>query len=228
MDHRLRRDRGRRAPGLAWPKQYADSRFCEELSKYAQAVQKLCKVPPNEHQLGAFVSLAYNIGLAAFKKSTVLCQYNAGNLAASARAFGLWNKATVDGRKFELPGLISRRAAEAALFLKPMGDDDAPAAPMPQAVEAESNLMASPMVQSGAVTAGAGALTLLSTVKELGEQVSGGLTVAQETARIASGFVSTLSSALGMTPTTILGLAIVATGLAVVYWRHQQPVQGFA
>ena len=84
------------------------------------------------------------------------------------------------------------------------------------------------MAQSGAVTAGAGALTLPSTVKEHGEQVSGGLTVAQETARIASGFVSTLSSALGMTPTTNLGLAIVATGLAVVNWRHKQRVQGFA
>ena len=77
--------------------------------------------------------------------------------------------------------------------------------------------MASPMAQSGAVTAGAGALTLLSSVKEHGEQVSGALTVAQETASVASGFVSTLSIALGMTPTTLLGLAIVVTGLAVVY-----------
>lgn len=215
-------------PGMVWTKQHADERLCQELAKYVDAVRKLCKVAPNENQLGAFVSLAYNIGLAAFKKSTVLRQYNAGNYAAAARAFALFNKATVDGKLVELPGLTSRRAAEAALFLKPTEDDEAPAHPMPQAVAAESKLAASPIAQSGAATAGAGALTLLSSVKDNAEQVSGGVSMLQEAASTASGLVSTLSSALGMTPTTLLGLAILATGLAVMYWRHEQRQQGFA
>lgn len=215
-------------PGMVWTKQYADERLCEELTKYVNALTKLCRRQPNENQLGAFLSLAYNIGLTAFKKSTVLRQYNAGNYAAAARAFALWNKATVDSKKVELAGLTSRRAAEAAMFLTPVEDDEAPAVPMPQAVAAESKLVASPIAQSGAVSAGAGVLTVLSSVKENAEQMSGGLSVVQEAAGTASNLVSTLSTALGMTPTTLLGLAVLATGLTVMYWRHQQRQQGFA
>lgn len=214
--------------GMVWTKAYADQRFCDELTKYAGVVRQLCKVPPDGHQLGAFVSLAYNIGLEVFAKSTVLRQYNAGNYGAAARAFALFNKATVCGKKVELPGLTSRRAAEAALFLQPTEDDDAPALPMPQAVAAESKLVASPITQSGAGMAGAGALTLLSSAKDSAEQVSGSLSTMQEVASTASGLVATLSTALGMTPTTLLGLAILVTGVAVMYWRHEQRQQGFA
>lgn len=215
-------------PGMVWTKPHADERLCQELTRYVGAIRKLCKAAPNDNQLGAFLSLAYNIGLTAFKKSTVLRQYNLGNYAAAARAFALWNKATIKGKKTELAGLTSRRAAEAALFLQPIEDDEAPAQPMPQAVAAESRLAASPITQSGAVTAGAGALTLLSSARDGAEQVSGGLSVVQEAAGTVSGLVSTLSTALGMTPTTLLGLAILATGVVVMYWRHQQREQGFA
>ena len=214
--------------GMVWTKAYADERFCEELTKYVHALAKLCRVPPNENQLGAFLSLAYNIGLAAFKKSTVLRQYNAGNYAAAARAFALWNKATVDGKKVELAGLTTRRAAEAAMFLTPVEDDEAPAVPMPQAVAAESKLVASPIAQGGAGMAGTGLVTLLSSVNDSAEQVSGGLSGVQEVAGTAGNLVSMLSTALGMTPTTLLGLAIMATGVVVMYWRHQQRAQGFA
>ena len=215
-------------PGMVWTKPHADERFCVELTRFGQGVRALCKLSPNENQLGAFVSLAYNIGLAAFKKSTVLRQYNLGNYAASARAFALFNKATVNGKKVELSGLTSRRATEASLFLQSIEDDEAPAQPMPQAVAAESKLAASPITQSGAVTAGAGALTLLSSARDNVDQLSGSLSTVQQLASTASGLVSTLSTALGMAPTTLLGLAILVTGVTVMYWRHEQRQQGFA
>jgi lysozyme len=59
------------------------------------------------------VSLAYNIGMAAFGRSSVLHRHNAGAHDKAADAFLLWNKA---GGKV-LPGLVRRRNAERALYL---------------------------------------------------------------------------------------------------------------
>jgi lysozyme len=64
------------------------------------------------NQFAAMVSLAYNIGVGAFAGSTVARQHQAGNHAAAAEAFGLWNKA---GGKV-LAGLTRRRAEEAKLY----------------------------------------------------------------------------------------------------------------
>lgn len=64
-------------------------------------------------QFGAMVALAYNIGLAAFRRSSVLRHHLAGNHQAAADAFRLWNKA---GGKV-MAGLTRRRAAERLLYL---------------------------------------------------------------------------------------------------------------
>lgn len=72
---------------------------------------------PTSNQLGAMVSLTYNIGLGNFKKSSVLRFFNAGDDKMAAIAFGLWNKAGNPLRV--LPGLVTRRAAEAKLYLTP-------------------------------------------------------------------------------------------------------------
>jgi len=66
-----------------------------------------------QSQHDAMVCLSYNIGIGAFKKSSVARLHNAGKYAEAAQAFGLWNKA--GGRV--LAGLVARRAAEAALYL---------------------------------------------------------------------------------------------------------------
>ena len=76
-------------------------------------------VTPSGGQLGAMVSLAYNIGVgqpggaADFADSTVRRRFLAGDLAGAANAFRLWRFA--GGR--ELPGLVARREAERAVFL---------------------------------------------------------------------------------------------------------------
>ena len=59
----------------------------------------------------AFVSLAYNIGPSAFKKSTVVRRFRARDYAGACAAMEMWNKA--GGRV--LPGLVTRRADERAL-----------------------------------------------------------------------------------------------------------------
>lgn len=59
------------------------------------------------------MSLAYNIGVSAFRGSTLLRLLNVSQYQAASDEFPRWNKA---GGKV-LPGLVKRRAAERALFL---------------------------------------------------------------------------------------------------------------
>lgn len=63
---------------------------------------------------GAFaaaISLAYNIGPAAYCKSTAAKRFQAGDLKGGCKAFAMWVKA--GGRV--LPGLVNRREAEIEL-----------------------------------------------------------------------------------------------------------------
>ncbi len=74
--------------------------------------------PPTVGQAAAMVSLAYNIGVGAFAKSSVCSLFNAGDVAGAADVFLSYDKATVNGARVHLPGLTRRRAAERNLFLK--------------------------------------------------------------------------------------------------------------
>lgn len=80
---------------------------------YAPAVYHSMK-KPNENEFGACVSFTYNVGTGAFRSSTLLKKFNAGQRNAAANEFLKWNKA--GGRA--LPGLTRRRKSERKLFLK--------------------------------------------------------------------------------------------------------------
>lgn len=96
-----------------WTVDRARARFKTHLAEFGAGVDKLLAgKPATAPQKASLASLAYNIGLSALGGSTVLRQHKAGNYAAAADAFGMWVKA--GGRT--LPGLVKRRAAEAALY----------------------------------------------------------------------------------------------------------------
>lgn len=69
--------------------------------------------PLSDGQLGALVSLAYNIGVEALADSRVRRRLVAGDAPGAADAFRMWRYA--GGRA--LPGLVARREAERAVFL---------------------------------------------------------------------------------------------------------------
>lgn len=71
-------------------------------------------VPLAPHEVDALVSFIYNIGIGAFRSSTLLKHLNAGRRHAAADQFLRWNRA---GGKV-VDGLTQRRKAERALFLK--------------------------------------------------------------------------------------------------------------
>jgi lysozyme len=91
----------------------ADAMLLEDYTMRELAVNELLKRKAEPHELGAMVSLAYNIGLANFRNSSVLRYFNSGQKKAAADAFLLWNKA---GGKV-LTGLSCRRHSERYLFL---------------------------------------------------------------------------------------------------------------
>jgi len=214
-------------PTTRWTKDYADGRFCDSLADYARRVRDLCTDAPTDNELGAMVSLAYNIGPAAFKRSTVLRQHNAGNRQAAARAFGLWNKARNprSGQLEELPGLTARRAREAALYLKP--DDDL-VDPMPQAVDGDSSLARSPINAGGAVAIGAGALTGATQVADQLQQATGLLGVARAAVDALKGVVDQVADLVGIPPGAILAMVLIGAGVAVVRHRRRQRAEGWA
>lgn len=78
-------------------------------------IENLVKVPLNQNEFDALVSFDYNIGEGHLTGSTTLRLLNAGNRQGAANAMLMWDE--VAGAPS--PGLISRRTAERALFLKP-------------------------------------------------------------------------------------------------------------
>lgn len=79
-------------------------------------LRKFIKVPLNNNELCALLSLCYNIGNGAFAKSSIVRKLNANAPRKEvAQRFMSWTRG---GGKI-LPGLVRRRKAEAALFLTP-------------------------------------------------------------------------------------------------------------
>lgn len=70
------------------------------------------------HEFSAMVCLAFNIGLGAFAKSSVLRLHKSRLGFAAGAAFRLWNKALLNGQLVEVAGLSRRRKSERWLYRK--------------------------------------------------------------------------------------------------------------
>jgi lysozyme len=98
-------------PGMVMTQAEADTLLRKDLARFEDAVRRFAP-RATQGQFDAMVSLAFNIGIAALQRSTVLRRHNAGDHEGAAAAFMMWNKA---GGKV-LNGLTRRRAAEANLY----------------------------------------------------------------------------------------------------------------
>lgn len=90
----------------------ADAELRRNLAGCEAAVTGLVRVPLTQGQFDALVSFVFNLGPSALAGSTLLRRLNAGDPAGAAAEFPKWCHAgsTV------LPGLVTRRAKERALF----------------------------------------------------------------------------------------------------------------
>lgn len=212
-------------PLTHWTKAEATEALAREMGQHEANVIKHVKVPLLQGQFDALVSLCYNIGEDAFGKSTLLKHLNAGDHARAASHFADWKRAKVygataklyrvrDGTSVVLPGLVTRRAAEAQLFLE--------AAPieMPQAVEAPPTKMrvaetvAKVGAPAGIAGVGGGSLALPAAPDLSGVAAWKGVIVqAQELVVWAGGNLKWVAAA---------GAAYAVLGWLVPWWAEQR------
>jgi len=177
--------------GMIWTEAEAEEALCRELRIHAERVTRLITIELNDHERGALISFDYNTG---GLKGNTLKAINSGDRKRAVAALKQWNKF---GGK-ECAGLVRRRAAEVALFLKPVEEPYIDF--MPQQPDAPG---ACP-VQMTAATGAALSLTGVSAAS-----VSEWLGVAQEAQPLLSGIHPTQF---------IVPLLIITTGCAAIYW----------
>jgi lysozyme len=99
-------------PGLRITAAEAERVLRADAARIAAAIRPMITREISPARFAALVSFAFNVGPDAFRRSSVLKAVNAGDFERVPQRLALWVKA--NGRT--LPGLIRRRAAEAAVF----------------------------------------------------------------------------------------------------------------
>lgn len=91
----------------------ADGLLEQDLARFEEGVTKLLTRPVTSNEFSALVSFAFNVGLGALAKSTLLKKVN-NRMVGAEQEFLKWTRA---GGKV-LAGLVRRRQAEMELFLE--------------------------------------------------------------------------------------------------------------
>lgn len=196
--------------GMRITKKEADAIFLRDLAWAERAVNELVKVDIQQEQYDAMVSLVFNIGVPGFQRSSVLRYTNQRKWRQAARSFGLWNK----GGGRVLPGLIRRRAAEAALYAEAQSNELLAAAEF-EPVEQDYG---KPIWKSKTAFAGAG-------------NVAGGIALVTSSVAQTKGDLAVITDGmdfnwmhLGIGAIAVIGLLIIGAGGFVIYdrWRKSE------
>jgi len=100
--------------GMVISQRQAEAILIRDLRHFEAAVTRHVKVALNDNQFAALVSFCYNVGEAAFKRSTLLKKLNQGHYDQVSVELGKW--VHVKGKR--VSGLVNRRAAEAGLWVR--------------------------------------------------------------------------------------------------------------
>lgn len=90
----------------------AEELLATVLVDVADGVHKLCPDVTDSARLGAIIDFTYNVGIGNFKSSTLLKKVKSEDWAGAQNELKKW----VYGGGKILPGLVTRRNAEAQLF----------------------------------------------------------------------------------------------------------------
>lgn len=189
--------------GMTITQAEADTILAKDLYTFEQGVSKCVTVSLNQNQFDTLVDFAYNAGLGALQKSTLLKKVNAGDFDAVPAELMKWTK----GGGKELPGLVRRRQAEIAVWSKvdDHGVDEPDHRSEPDLPPAKT------MIESkqGNAALATSAIGGLSAVKEVTAQ-----------AQDASDLMGTITGLLH-NQNFLLMVALVGIGCAIWYWRKQ-------
>ena len=98
-------------PDTAWTPEQAEARMQLDATRFESITSKLCPVIQGDAR-AAIADFAYNLGATRLKASILRRKINAGDMAGARTELAKW----VRGGGRVLPGLVMRRAAEAALL----------------------------------------------------------------------------------------------------------------
>lgn len=185
----------------------ADRMLLDDLALLTGQVRALLKVDATPMQLAAMVCFAYNVGVTRFAGSSVLKRHNLGDFAGAARIFGLWVNITDPKTKklVKSPGLVKRRAHEAALYLS-----DLPA-PVPQEVAPERKPAQSKIIQGATIAA-----TL--PVVQLATDARSGLDAIEPALASAK---AVLGEGLGLSGPWVFAILGLIVAALIIRWRLQ-------
>lgn len=96
-------------PGVMITAAHCDEILARDLVQYERAILDALKVPVEQHEFDALVSICFNVG-PKFASSTCMRRLNAGDRDGAAAAIMLWNKP---------PEIIGRRQGEQRQFRTP-------------------------------------------------------------------------------------------------------------
>lgn len=101
--------------GLFWDQPHCDRQFVYDIWAREIQLTRMVKVPLNQNQWDALMSLLFNIGEDNFAQSDLLVLLNKRDYHGARHEFKRWRKA----RGVVQLGLANRRAAEMELFNRP-------------------------------------------------------------------------------------------------------------
>ncbi|QCG89386.1 lysozyme [Azospirillum sp. TSH100] len=200
-------------PGLRITEAQAEQLLQADLDAAAAVVDRAVTVDLSDNQRGALMAFVMNVGagrkakgkdagkdgfvtLKTGQPSTLLRKLNVGDAAGAAAEFAKWTR----GAGKMMPGLVKRRAAEAALFLS--GEVH------PVSRVAEPAPTMKPMAKSVSAVSGGGALGLAGVAALLDQ--------ARDVSAALKELLEVLpSGALGWAVATLLGAAV-----AVMLYRR--------
>ena len=194
------------SPGEVITKPEAMARFDRDLVKFENAVDRLVKVPLTQNQFDALVSFTFNVGEGALSKSTLLKKLNRGEYAAVPAELMKWTK----GGGKELPGLVRRRRAEAAMW-RGVDDKTAPdideARTEPDVPKPVKKITQSKEANAAIAVGGLSGATVVSDVvnrlKEAGDN--------------AKSFIDAI-----MDPNVLVLIIVVLAAILIWNWRRQR------
>ena len=104
-------------PGDTITQETAEELLKKDLVRFENAIFNAVRFGLLQHEFDSLVSFAFNVGVTAFKGSSLVNYLNRGMKLHAVDEFSKWVHAKVNGQKVVLPGLVARRNAEKEMFL---------------------------------------------------------------------------------------------------------------
>ena len=188
--------------GMTITAEEADAILARDLAITEAQVQSAVKVDITQRQYDTLISFVFNVGIGAFRNSTLLKKLNAGRYVDVPSELLKWNR--VNGKVNQ--GLVNRRKAEADLW-RGAPTDKKPTGSMPQAVDPPRKMTQSKEGNAALLAGGAASITAAG---DVARQLS-------ETGDNVTSLLSLLRN-----PTFLVLVLVIIAAAAIWYWRKQR------